>query len=102
MLQIRVFGFGTTERLLPDVVVPTRLSKPSVVAVHHGGSGPALHAFMKPFLQEAMALHPVSSRCNEAGSMRPFALRIRCLIGDAKERAWMKGVVIIHLFLHNS
>lgn len=93
-MQVRLYGLGTTKDLLPEIVIPPRKSKPCCVAVHHGENAPALFPYMNPFLKEAMALHPLSSKVLTGGRTRAFALRVRCIIGDAKERAWLKGTLL--------
>lgn len=65
-----------------------------VVAVFHGESAPELEPFITPFLKETESLHPLRPRVLQGVGERPCALRIRCIVADAKERSWLKGQYI--------
>lgn len=91
VIQLRIYGFGTSAEVQPRLIVPSRKSKPMVVAVFHGESAPALDPFITPFLKEAESLHPLRPRDMVNIGVRPCALRVRCIVADAKERSWLKG-----------
>lgn len=88
---MRVYGIGTADELLPKWVVPIRRSKPFIVGFCHGEVGPAMADYMEPFLQDLFNLHPCAPPILADGSSRVVCVRVRCIIGDAKERSWMKG-----------
>lgn len=89
---MRVYGIGDGHSPLPELITPMSLCPPIIVGVYHGQEAPNRN-FVKHFLDEVHKLHPLNERQDTATNklLRACAVRIRCMICDAKERAFLRG-----------
>lgn len=93
---MRIYGIGNCTSPLPAMVIPQALCPPIIVGVYHGEGKPNRDVFLKTFLKETQKLHPRRpNRDPGTGKLlRRCAVRIRCMICDAKERSFLKGLHI--------
>lgn len=94
-ILMRVYGIGDGQSPLPDLITPLNLCPPIIVGVYHGQEAPNRN-FVKHFLDEVHQLHPFSPRRHPVTNalLRACSVRIRCMICDAKERAFLRGEYI--------
>lgn len=90
---MRIYGVGDSNSLLPKVIVPLDMARPIIIGVYHGKDKPVRDQFLRQFMEEARTLHPRNLQRDPLTKklLRKCSVRIRALICDAKERAFLKG-----------
>ena len=89
-ILMRVHGFSTSSDNAAKVLVPVGFAKAAIVGVFYGSCKPQLKAFLSDLMDELKRLNPFKRE--DLGANRDFSVRTRCVIADAKERAFLAGV----------
>ena len=91
-ILMRIHAFGKSESTDPILMVPIEFAKPAIVGLFHGVNKPNLEDFLDDIVEELVRLHPRSPKYNADGTLkRKFSARVRCIIADAVERAFIFG-----------
>jgi hypothetical protein len=75
---------------IDQVYVPSRRSKPFLIGLYHGKGKSDRRAFFSDLCKELRFLHP-DTEFDSDKYHRSLTVRIRAIIGDAIERAWIRG-----------
>ena len=70
--------------------VPIEFSRPSFVGLFYGSSKPQPDSLLKFLMDDLRFLHPCN-RLDPECRNRNFSVRVRAVIADQKERAYLKG-----------
>jgi hypothetical protein len=70
--------------------IPSRRSKPFLIGLYHGIGKPTRRAFFSDLCKELRFLHP-STIFDKSKYHRSITVTVRAIIGDAIERAWIRG-----------
>jgi hypothetical protein len=72
------------------VYLPSRRSKPFMIALYHGKGKPTRRSFFSDICKELRFLHP-DTVFDTNKFHRSITVEIRAIIGDAIERCWIRG-----------
>jgi hypothetical protein len=82
------FSIGRVVKV-DGIWLPSKRSKPFIIAFYHGDAHPDLYAYLSDLIKEIEHLDP--SQPNDESNPRSITVKIRAIIADAPARRWLKG-----------